>query len=48
VKYLAEYSKVIGKNKAARVIHISRKLGLASQAEARRGDPGRPLTGVRR
>jgi hypothetical protein len=32
VKYLAEYSKVIGKNKAARVIHISRKLGLASQA----------------
>ena len=32
VKYLAEYSKVIGKNKAARVIHICRKLGLASQA----------------
>lgn len=33
VKYLAEYSKVIGKNNAARVIHISRKLGLASQAK---------------
>jgi Spy/CpxP family protein refolding chaperone len=33
VKYLAEYAKVIGKNKAARVIHISRKLGLASQSK---------------
>jgi hypothetical protein len=33
VKYLAEYSKVIGNNNAARVIHISRKLGLASQAK---------------
>src|SRR5207342_47357 len=31
IKYLAQYSKVIGKRKAARVIHISRKLGLASQ-----------------
>ena len=33
VKYLAEYTKVIGKAKAARVIHISRKLGTVSQAK---------------
>ena len=32
VKYLAEYTKVIGQQRAARVIHLSRKLGLASQA----------------
>jgi hypothetical protein len=31
VKYLAEYSKVLPAGKAARVIHISRRLGLASQ-----------------
>jgi hypothetical protein len=33
VKYLAEYSKVLPAGKAARVIHISRRLGLASQAK---------------
>jgi len=33
VKYLAEYSKVLPPGKAARVIHISRRLGLASQAK---------------
>jgi hypothetical protein len=33
VKYLAEYEKVVGKAKAARVIHISRKLGTVSQAK---------------
>ena len=32
VKYLAEYAKVIDPGKAARVIHISRRLGLAAQA----------------
>lgn len=31
-KYLAEYAKVIDPGKAARVVHISRRLGLASQA----------------
>ena len=31
VKYLAEYAKVLPKGKAARVIHITRRLGLASQ-----------------
>lgn len=31
-KYLVEYAKVLPPNKAARVIHISRRLGLASQA----------------
>ena len=30
-KFLAEYAKVLPANKAARVIHISRRLGLASQ-----------------
>jgi len=33
VKYLAEYTKVLPAGKAARVIHISRRLGLASQAK---------------
>ena len=33
VKYLAEFAKVLPANKAARVIHISRRLGLASQAK---------------
>jgi Spy/CpxP family protein refolding chaperone len=33
VKYLAEYSKVLPAGKAARVIHITRRLGLASQAK---------------
>ena len=33
VKYLAEYSKVLPPSKAARVIHLSRKLGFASQAK---------------
>lgn len=33
VKYLAEYSKILPAGKAARVIHISRRLGLASQAK---------------
>jgi hypothetical protein len=32
-KYLALYSKTIGQRKAATVIHLSRKLGLASQAQ---------------
>lgn len=31
VKYLAEYAKVLPAGKAARVIHVSRRLGLASQ-----------------
>ena len=39
VKYLAEYSKVIGKAKAARVIHLSRRLGLAAQAQLAAGIP---------
>lgn len=33
VKYLAEYAKVVSPGKAARIIHISRRLGLASQAK---------------
>ena len=33
VKYLAEYSKVLPGGKAARVIHLSRRLGLASQSK---------------
>ena len=33
VKYLAEYQKVLPADKAARVIHISRRLGLAGQAK---------------
>lgn len=33
IKYLAEYGRVIGRNKAARVIQISRRVGLASQAK---------------
>lgn len=33
VKYLAEYSKILPAGKAARIIHISRRLGLASQAK---------------
>ena len=33
VKYLAEYSKVLPAGKAARVVHISRRLGLAAQAK---------------
>jgi len=33
VKYLAKYSKVLPARKAARVIHISRRLGIASQAK---------------
>jgi hypothetical protein len=33
VKYLAEYSKVLPAGKAARVIHLSRRLGIASQAK---------------
>jgi hypothetical protein len=33
VKYLARYSKVLPARKAARVIHISRRLGIASQAK---------------
>jgi len=32
VKYLAQYAKIIGQRRAARVIHLSRKLGFASQA----------------
>lgn len=32
-KYLREYAKVIDPGKAARVIHISRRLGLAAQAK---------------
>ena len=39
VKYLAEYSKVIGKARAARVIHLSRRLGLAAQAQLAAGIP---------
>lgn len=39
VKYLAEYSEAIGKAKAARVIHLSRRLGLAAQAELAAGIP---------
>lgn len=39
VKYLAEYSKAIGKGKAARVVHLSRRLGLAAQAELAAGIP---------
>ena len=39
VKYLAQYSKVIGKAKAARVVHLSRRLGLAAQAELASGIP---------
>jgi hypothetical protein len=39
VEYLAKYSKVIGKNKAARVIHLSRRLGLAAQAKLAAGIP---------
>ena len=31
-QYLAKYAKVIGARRAARVIHLSRKLGIASQA----------------
>ena len=33
VKYLAEYAKVLPGGKAARVVHLSRRLGLASQAK---------------
>ena len=33
VKYLAEYSKVVSPGKAARVIHITRRVGLTSQAK---------------
>jgi hypothetical protein len=33
VKYLAEYSKVLPAGKAARAIHLTRRLGLASQAK---------------
>jgi len=33
VRYLAKYSKVLPARKAARVIHISRRLGIASQAK---------------
>ena len=33
VKYLAEYSKVLPAGKAARVVHISRRVGLAAQAK---------------
>jgi aspartyl aminopeptidase len=33
VKYLAEFTRVIGPGRAARVIHISRRLGLAGQAK---------------
>ena len=39
VKYLAEYSRAIGKAKAARVGHLSRRLGLAAQAELAAGIP---------
>ena len=39
VKYLAEYSKVLPAGKAARVIHISRRLGVASQAHLAGGIP---------
>ena len=39
VKYLAEYSGAIGKAKAARVVHLSRRLGLAAQAELAAGIP---------
>ena len=38
-KYLAEYAKVIGPGNAARVIHISRRLGLASQARLAQSIP---------
>ncbi|WP_372013792.1 hypothetical protein [Pseudoxanthomonas sp. 10H] len=38
-KYLAEYAKVIDPGKAARVIHISRRLGLASQARLAQSIP---------
>lgn len=31
-KYLSEFSKVIGQKRAARVIHLCRKVGFASQA----------------
>ena len=31
-KYLADFTKVIGQKRAARVIHLCRKLGFASQA----------------
>jgi hypothetical protein len=33
VKYLSVYTKSIGPRRAARVIHLSRKLGFASQAQ---------------
>jgi hypothetical protein len=33
VKYLAAYTKTIGARRAARVIHLARKLGFASQAK---------------
>jgi Spy/CpxP family protein refolding chaperone len=32
VKYLKQFAKVIGARRAARVVHLSRKLGIASQA----------------
>ena len=33
VRYLAEYSKILPPGKAARVIHLTRRLGIASQAK---------------
>lgn len=33
VKYLAEFAKVLPAGKAARVVHVSRRLGLAGQAK---------------
>lgn len=33
VKYLAEYSKILPPGKAARIIHLTRKLGFMSQAK---------------
>ena len=38
-KYLAEFAKVIAPGKAARVIHISRRLGLAGQARLAQSIP---------